>query len=328
MRTPHPISFSLGSWVLFVWVLLAWAYPCAGQATGFVVSGQVVEATNATWIGGATIILSGRSPFVSNQKGQFRFEDVPAGIHTLRVQAMGYRFQDVSLTILADTEIVVEMDVDPIRLDSLLVEAGFIDIRGIVVDAETGARIPKARVRAGRAPETFATSRGSFRVKNLPRGYSIPILVDAFKYLPVRIALITDQDTTLTIPMEGDPVSIRFFEHTLNELEIRSRGVGLSRTQLNRRYVQMTPGHSVYQVLKRRLRGDFSSHCIFVDETKYPFAEILETFQAGEVERIEIFGRGAMIRVYTQDFVARQFGRADQLPGILYAPAYGKPVCH
>jgi hypothetical protein len=267
---PYPFSFPLGSWVLFAWALLAWAQPCSGQDSGFTVFGRVVEVTNATWIGGATVTLSGRPPFISDQNGQFRLEDVPAGPYTLSVQAMGYRSQDVSLTIRADTELLIEMEVDPIRLDSLLVEAGFINVRGNVVDAATGARIPEARIRAGRAPETFSSSRGLFRVKDLPRGYSIPILVDAFKYLPVRIALITDQDTTLTIPMEADLVSIRFFQETVQELEIRSRGVALSRTQLNRRYIQLLPNRSVYGLIKWRLRRDFNSDCIFVDEVKYP----------------------------------------------------------
>jgi len=329
MRAPNPPSSFFGPWILIAWAISVCPNPCAGQVRGFTLSGQVVEITNATWIGGATVTLSGRPPFISNQKGQFRFEDVPAGNHTIRVQAMGYRSQDVSLTISGDTGMVVEMEVDPIRLDSLLVEAGFINLRGTVVDAATGSRIPEARVRAGRAPETFATSRGAFRVKDLPRGSSIPILVDAFKYLPVRIALITDRDTTLTIPMEADPVSVRFFEHTLNELEIRSRGVGLSRMQLNRRYIQMLPSRSVYQLLKWRLRRNFTSDCVFVDEIKFPFAEVLESYQAGEVERIEIFGGGQMIRVYTQEFVARHFGRADELPPIVYVrPSMGKPVCY
>ena len=329
MRAAELFFFRFVFLILVPPALSAFGYPCAGQGRGFTVTGRVVEVTNATWIGGATVTLSERPPFISNQRGEFRFENVSAGTHTLRVQAMGYRSQDVSIQISADTDILVEMEVDPIRLDSLLVEAGTVSIRGIVVDAATGARIPEARIQAGRAPETFATSRGAFRVKDLPRGHSIPIVVDALKYRSVRIALITERDTTLTIPMEADPVSIRLFQETLEDLEVRSRSVSLSRTQLNRRYIQMLPSRSVGALLQWHLRGGFNSDCLFVDEIKYPYPEILESYKAAEVERIEIYGRGAMIRVYTQEFVARHFGRAHELPPITYIrPSMQKAICH
>jgi hypothetical protein len=211
----------------------------------------------------------------------------------------------------------------------LLVEAGYIEVRGTVVDAETGSRIPEARIRAGNAPEVYSSSRGNFRVKDLPRGHSISLLVDAFKYRPARIALITERDTTLTIPMEADPVSLRLFQETVDELELRSRGVNLSRTELNRRYIQLLPNRSVLGLIKWRLRRDFSPDCIFVDEIKYSFDGILESYKAREVERIEIYGGGAMIRVYTQEFVARHFGRADELPRIIYVkPSMGSAICH
>ena len=93
--------------------------------------------------------------------------------------------------------------------------------------------------------------------------------------------------------------------------------------------LQLIPNRSVYGLIKWRLRRDFTSDCVFVDETKYPWVEILESYKAREVERIEIYGGGAMIRVYTQEFVARHFGRADELPRIIYVkPSMGKPVCH
>ena len=139
----------------------------------------MVEGVHSTWIGGATVRLSGRSAFITDSDGSFRFTDVAPGPYTLNVEAMGYRSRELTLVVQADTAVRVEMEVDPIRLDSLLVEAGTITLKGRVTDALTGHRIPEARVQAGRTHHDYTTSGGSFRIKKLPRGHSIPIVVSA-----------------------------------------------------------------------------------------------------------------------------------------------------
>ncbi len=69
-------------------------------------------------------------------------------------------------------------------LDSLLVrDAGTFTLRGEILDALTGRRIAEARVLVDSRFEALTDWRGTFRIALLPRGFAVPILVDAFKYV-------------------------------------------------------------------------------------------------------------------------------------------------
>lgn len=292
--------------------------------------GRVVERTHSTWIGGASVYLSGRPVFITHADGNFRFSGVAPGTHTLTVEAMGYRTRQWSILVRADTTLVVEMEVDPIRLDSLLVEAGRITLKGRVVDGVTGRKIPEARVRAGPLHETFTSSGGSFRIKDLPRGYLTPVEVDAYRYLPARIALITERDTTLTIELEPDSLGIRLFAVKTEELERRTVTVPLSVVSINRTFLERMPSRSVYDVIKWRIgRSTFSSQCLFIDEVKQFDTDVLDSYSGGEIERIEVFQRGRMIRIYTQAFIAGNLGRSKAFPKIVFvAGGLGPDTCY
>lgn len=304
--------------------LLLWVVSAEAQTPAFTVSGRVVEKVHSTWIGGATVRLSGHPFFITDSDGRFRFTSVTPGPHTLTVEAMGYRSRQLELVARADTALLVEMEVDPIRLDSLLVEAGTITLQGKVADGATGRGIPGARVHAGRAPEVYTYGDGFFRIKELPRGQSTPVVVEAYRYLPARIAIITDQDTTLTIGLEPDSIGIRLFAGAVHRLEIRSRAVGspvLSLVTLARDHIERSAHFSVYDMIKSRIGRDFSTSCLFIDEVRTYWMEVLDSYQIGEIERIEVFGRGAMVRVYTQQFVASNLIGAQDLPPVVYVGA-------
>ena len=306
-----------------------WVVPAKAQTPTFTISGDVVERVHSTRVGGATIRLSGRPAFISGMDGFFRFSEVPPGPHTLTVEAMGYGSREFTLMVRGDTTLWVEMDVDPILLDSLLVEAGEITLKGRVSDAVTGRRIPEARVRAGALHQDHTSAAGSFKIKDLPRGHSIPILVDAYKYLPARISLITERDTTLSIELEPDSLLIQLFAAAQDEFEIRSATVPLSLLVFNRNRLERTPSRSVYDVIRWRIGRDFSSQCLFIDEIKQFDTGILNSYNASEVERIEVYGRGRMIRVYTQWFVATNLGTTETFPQIYFlAGGLGPDTCY
>jgi hypothetical protein len=122
----------------------------------------------------------------------------------------------------------------------------------------------------------------------------------------------------MNIPLEPDSVGMRLFDVASAEMEVRSRGVNLSRIQLSRDFIDRRIAMTVTDLIKTRTRGRIPDKCLFINEQKQPFPEILDTYSASEIERIEIFGRGAMIRIYTQDFVARNLTRIDELPPIIY----------
>ncbi len=309
--------------------ILLWTAPSGAQVPAFTVSGRVVEGVHSTWVGGATVRLSGRSVFITDSDGSFRFTDVAPGPYALTVEAMGYRPRELTFVVHADTAIQVEMEVDPIRLDSLLVEAGTITLKGRVTDGLTGRRIPEARVQAGRTHQDYTTSGGSFRIKKLPRGHSIPIVVTAYKYLPARISIITEKDTTLSIELEQDSLGIRLFTIAEQALQLRTAPVPLSLLAFNRDFLERAPGRSVYDVIKWRIGRDFRTQCLFIDEIKQFDTGILYSYTAGEIERIEVFERGRMIRVYTQFYMARNLGRSKPFPPILFLPGgIGPDTCY
>jgi hypothetical protein len=290
----------------------------AAQDLTYSVSGRVVQKGETTGIPGATVRLSGRFTRLSGPGGEFEFARVPEGAYTLTVEAMGYRAVDVSLVLRSDTTLFVEMEIDPIIIDSLMVQAGTVTVRGKVLDGVTGRSIPEARIQTGIRSEVYSLSDGSFRLKDLPRGFPVSVTVGAYRYLPDSQTLVAYQDTTLSVTLSPDSVAIRLFQRATEQLEIRARGVNLSQVQLSRDFIERRIYHTLTDLIRVKTGGRVSTRCLFIDEVSQPFFDVLDTYQASEIERIEVFGRGKMIRVYTQDFVARNLTKVEGLPPVVY----------
>jgi hypothetical protein len=95
----------------------------AGAQTGAVL-GQVVEAPGHRPIEGAAVQLADLI-VETDELGMFRFDDVPAGRHELRVSRMGYTHRDVEVVIVAG-------EVSRIRL---VVSAAAITLAPLTVEA-------------------------------------------------------------------------------------------------------------------------------------------------------------------------------------------------
>jgi hypothetical protein len=160
--------------------------------------------------------------------------------------------------------------------------------------------------------------------------------VEAAAYLPARIALIPDADTTLIIELDPDPVGIRMLEIQLEKLETRSHSIPYSTRIIDRDELAAFSGWSVYEIAERQLfgmgrRGDprrslEGAKCIFVDDVQLFHSGFLWGLWGGEVERIEIFDRGGMVRVYTKRYLLSQLGR-DPSPMIYNKTGLMGPVC-
>ena len=292
--------------------------PGAAQDLTHSVSGRVVQKGETTGIPGATVGLSGRFTRLSGSGGEFEFTRVPEGAYTLTVEAMGYRAVNVSLVLRSDTTLLVEMEIDPIQIDSLMVKAGTVTVRGTVLDGVTGRSIPEARIQTGIRSEVYSRWDGSFRLKELPRGFPVLVTVGAYRYLPHSQTLVAYQDTTLSVRLSPDSLAIRLFQRATGQLEIRARGVNLSQVQLSRDFIERRIHFTLTDLIRVKTGGRVSTSCLFIDEVRQPFFDVLDTYPASEIERIEVFGRGIMIRVYTQDFVARNLTKVQDLPPVVY----------
>jgi iron complex outermembrane receptor protein len=93
----------------------------AAQVTTGTIRGRVSDAAQLTPIPDATISVAGQTVF-STQDGFFFVEDVPAGVHTLTANVLGYRpFEtDVTVTAGATTTVNVNMPVAPLEMAPLV----------------------------------------------------------------------------------------------------------------------------------------------------------------------------------------------------------------
>lgn len=310
-------------------VLAVSAIPRVAQAQQVTVSGLVIERSQSSWIGGAVVRLSGSPPYLTDLDGIFRFAAVAAGHHTLTVQAMGYYARSLELEIRSDTTLTIEMDPDPILLDSLLVRAGTVRIQGEIRDAHTGRQVLHAQVTVHPVFPAVGAISGSFTVPDVPAGRAVTILVEAVEYLPARIALITETDTILTVELEPDSVGIRLMQQRLERLEVRSNSMPYSKMVIDQEDMALTPGWNVYHMIRARLQGqgglpfserldqDVEWPCLIIDEAVVRYPAFLWGLTAAEVERVEIFDKGSMVRVYTKRFLIGRLGKASSLGPLL-----------
>lgn len=309
-------------------ILAVSGIPRVTHAQQVTVSGLVIERSQSSWIGGATVRLSGSPPHFTELDGTFRFAGVVAGHHTLTVQAMGYHARSLELEIGSDTTLTIEMDPDPILLDSLLVRAATIKIRGQIRDAQTGRQVLHAQVTVLPGFPTTGAISGSFTVPDVPAGRAVMVLVEAVEYLPARIALITEADTTLTVELEPDSVGIRLMEQRLERLDVRSNSLPFRKMVIDGEDMALTPFMNVYDMIRTRLQGQglrFSERldanvewpCLIIDEVEVRYPAYLWGLTSAEVERVEVFGKGSMVRVYTKRFLIGRLGKASSLSPLL-----------
>ncbi len=93
---------------------------------GNMISGHVIVKGSEENIPYATIQIVGNGQgAVSNEQGQFEFRKLPAGEYTLRVQAMGYRTQEKTVTVSSDFTAVVhfKMEEESFMTDEVVVSA-------------------------------------------------------------------------------------------------------------------------------------------------------------------------------------------------------------
>lgn len=82
---------SLVTFSVWMWLVLFSVGVKAALPPGFKIQGQVVDARTGEGIGGAMVHLPDiRRQALTNEKGEFWFEQIPAGHHVLEVTALGF----------------------------------------------------------------------------------------------------------------------------------------------------------------------------------------------------------------------------------------------
>jgi hypothetical protein len=305
------------------------------QAPGVSLSGRVIEGGGATPLEGVTVELRGIAERITDERGSFSFADLPPATYTLRVRALGHRTHEMSITVRSDTSVVVTLDIDPVLLDSIRADARFVTLAGRVTDRARGIGIAHARVYY--AADRDATTRvgGRFRIERMPEGYPSVIEVSALGYQPVRLTVIPEEDRDIEVALDVDSVGLRMIDRQVERLHTRVKGIAVSLRTLDRDRLLLHPNSTAEDAVRRSTMNR-PIRCLVVDESPFggetinprtgrgTLADVLGSLHVEEIERIEILGSGAMVRIYTRPFIQRMIRGRAMTPPIIW----GFGGCH
>jgi hypothetical protein len=295
------------------------ALPARAQVGARTLEGRVLERGTDTPITRAVVTVGETLRATTNERGEFTIRNVPPGRHALVVEALGYRAAHTIVTIDGSMDITgrIELEPDPIALDSVNVTTRFGSIRGRVVDRQTGERIPYILVRVGDADATTTTDAGTFRMGDIPRGQYI-VRVEGFGWLPRSFEIEVADGEFVELEIEKDPITQVNIEAAIARLEDRGRSVGFAMTTTDRATIMKSRAPTTIDFLKARglriehCRGMSDQLCIrgrpavvYIDESPVCL-EFFQTYPIEAFERFEFTGAsGTTIRAYTRWFVER-----------------------
>ncbi len=306
------------------------ALPRSGSAQAFVVDGRVVERGGAG-IANATVALGGHGFRLTSADGAFRFEGVDARQYVLRVEAFGYQTETRELDVDGDVSLLLELEISPLPLDSVVVESRTVELEGRVWDPVHDVPVAEAEVVTDQVDPARTSWGGAFKLR-VAEGLPVRIGIRAFRYLPLDTLLVPAEGSRHRFALMADPLTERMIEVEIARLDDRAggrRAMGMG--PFNQEELRRWSGATLLEFLKTRFpfRGR-RVQCIVLDERNVGHTMIgptLQTVLIGDVERIEFLFRGAMLRVYTREFMKRMLGGGIELRPPAYSDMADPPLC-
>ena len=311
------------------------------QRSSVTLQGQVVERSADVPIIAATVELVGVSATRTDSSGRFRFTDVLPGRHTIKVEALGYSSEEVTVVLTRDTTVVIELGIQAIEIDTMRVTPRTVTVRGQVVDAASGVQIIDAQVGVGAPHESMTDPLGRFRFRGVPVG-TASLKVRGFGYLPFEASFNAVRDTTLVARLEPDPVAQRMIEEQIARIERRSRALRtVTMTPITRADLLRNLNATAVDVIQDRFGQSVERlQCMLIDDVpitrgdppgtrpaaRPPFSKTQWAAELGMIlpdrlERVEVLQGGRMLRLYTRDFIRRMVAGGV----VLRAPLYVGP---
>ncbi|MGH7470318.1 MAG: carboxypeptidase regulatory-like domain-containing protein [Longimicrobiales bacterium] len=326
------------------------AFSSAWAQNSVTVQGRVIERQGQNPVAGVSVNLTDRATVLTGADGRFVFRNVAPGRYVLTVQGQGYAQDEQTLVVRGDTTVLIALDVLPVRLDTLAVQARTITVTGTVRDGKTGIGLIDVDVFASPDRRLLTDPLGRFRLNKVPAVVPFTIQVQEFGYLPHHVTVVAERDTSLRIDLQVDSVvekmitaQKRLIVERAGPRQYKWEGGVIDRPQLLRDL-----NGSVTDVLKRILGSANLEkvQCVIIDEkpayssrgtttvvsigrgrtpsraqvVRGPPAALgaLGTLMPDRVEYIDLltYGRmneGYMVRVFTRDYVARMTGGAERL---------------
>jgi hypothetical protein len=307
--------------------------PLAAQTVR--VSGTIVDERQAPIQGAVVRITGNDTSMTTGPSGTFALGSVLVGRAILAVAAPTYEPRSIPIDLSRDTVLTIAMRSRIATLDPMVVRPTRVRVRGSVVDSLTGEPILFAIVSlypGGRTAE--ASNIGNFRFDTVPAGPTI-LVAEAVEHVPVHVMFDARRDTTLKIRLPIDSVAIRMMAEQAKRLSKRSQSTPLPIRQFGRddiaREARGTVGELVDRLnlappgMRGRNAKSADEACVFYDDRKIA-PGMMDGLYPELVERVEIYQRGAMIRIYSKRYVMSLAGQ-ELLRGIKYFRAGMGVVC-
>jgi hypothetical protein len=344
----HHVGWTSRRWIIALApaaALLCARFDGAAGQTGWVVTGSVVDAGTGAAITNARVTLEFYGAVLTSNRGTFRFERVPSAAHSLRVQALGYRDYGTRLLVRADTQLVVALEIQPIRLDSIGVRLRTIDFDGRVRDPLTNSWIPDADVRSDQGHREKSNLFGRFDLDDAFEGAPIRVRIQAYRFMALDTTFIPDDEERYPFDLAPDPVMTRMIELYTTRLDERGgKYIYKYQPPLNRAdLAEFAPNITLRDVIERKYtRYTFNKIiCYFIDEQEYRFGaddgdyrtSVFEGTFTNDLERIEVLelpggpGLFLMVRVYTRQFFQRHAGVPHELATPRISVTMGGTFC-
>ncbi len=301
------------------------------RAQQVVLDGVVLDG-NGDVVSAAVVELGTAAAILTDDEGQFRLEGIEPATYRLRIRAFGFDEHVETLDLRSDRTVTIVLRETAFELDTLVVGAGTVEVRGRVWDPVRDEDVPGAEIRTSQGEAVLSGAGGRFDFEaweNVP----VRILVLAFGYLPVDTILEpTDGADRIDIALEEDPVITAMLGAALRRLDDRAGGRrAITIPPLERDDLTRWRGSALDEVL--RLEYPVRSRrviCVVADE--WPMSPLqaegfLTTTPAWEIQRMEFLFGGRMLRVYTRDFMTRMLSGATQLGAPVFVASGGEPFC-
>ena len=309
------------------------ATPVLGQVPAEI-RGRVVDANTGSGIENAIVALAGHGATLTSTDGLFFFDGVEPGEYTLRIEAFGYVSESLPLTVEGDRTVTIPLEIVPFMLDSLIVEPRAVDVDGHVRDGEKDLPVVDAEILTNRVPSTRTGVHGRFSLDDVWEGVPLLLSLRAFGYLPMDTILHpVDGHGPYDFGLAADPIAERMIELQIGRIVDRAGGRrAILMRPLERDRLLRRTGASLGDVLKSMYprRHLQRVRCIFVDERLLSpriDGDWVNSMSPGEVERVEFLYRGAIMRIYTRDFMKRMIAGEIELRHVTYVATPTGPFC-
>lgn len=326
------------------------AMACAvtsAQAQTSTLSGRVVGADTNAGLTNATVELVGRGLILTTPDGSFRFDDVPVQQYALRVGALGYGSSVRIVDLRTDVVLTIALDIAPLALDSVLVDARLIDVDGRVRDPDRGVQIMDAVIVTDLGHEVRSDQRGDFDIDDVLDGSAVRLAVYAFGYLPADTTLIVNDDDRFEIDLVRDTVVERLIALQTERLVERAgdRLYEYREALVRDDLVRYSPSLNLAQIMEVKFPHGILQRvfCVVVDEehlrTPDQVWHVMTNYFPQYVERMELLefaveipgvpGRLFMLRIYTRRFFQELITQDRPLrnAAVAYNPVNQFAVC-